>query len=493
MLTRRHGNFCGSREAFLAWVLNPKSKIQNGAGTRRLGKMKRLFLQLLILLVSFGAVASVHGGDVTVLMSANVDASRQALQGFRETVRHRIISQHNIRENFDLGLQILAKIESTINPHLMFTVGRRALRVAARKGTDMPVVYAMVFNPLSIIRPGVKNITGVSMNVSVEQTIRLLKDLSPKIRRVGVVFNQARSGHLVLRAALVARKQGVQLVTRKIRYPREAIKALNSLQDKIDALWILPDETILVTEVVEYMLLFSYRNKIPVLGLSERQVRMGAALSLSYGSSRDIGRQAGEMANSILKGTRPARIPHTTPRQVKLTVNIRAARKLEMEIPTRILEKADNVIPQNEFVKAPIYEDGDWWVIRVKEEGKPPKEYRVTYKNGKFESDNPDFLTRDSPPFPSVNLDDSERKWLGFPLVPGKEWSFRYPNIRVVSPASTVSVEPAWHHADAKIIGPVPHLVETPAGRFEVIEVQATDQANKLYSPTSLRPRIQAL
>jgi hypothetical protein len=153
----------------------------------------------------------------------------------------------------------------------------------------------------------------------------------------------------------------------------------------------LPDETILVTEVVQYMLLFSSRNKVPVLGLSEKQTQMGALLSLSYGSSRDMGRQAGEMANRILGGSKPARIPYTTPRQVKLTVNLRAAQKLGVEIPNRVLERADNA------VKEPVYKDGDWWVFRVKtDDGNPPEEYRVTYKNGKFESDAPDFLTMEN-------------------------------------------------------------------------------------------------
>jgi len=326
----------------------------------------------------------------------------------------------------------------------------------------------MVFNPISIIGAGAKNITGVSMNVSVEQTIRLFKDLSPKIRRVGMVFNQARSGHLVLRAALVARKQGVQLVTRKIRYPREAIKALNSLQDKIDALWILPDETILVIKVVQYMLLFSSRNKVPVLGLSEKQTRMGALLSLSYGSSRDMGRQAGEMANSILSGTKPVTIPYTTPRQVKLTVNLRAAQKLGVEIPNRVLERADNAI------KAPVYKDGDWWVFRVKGEGRPSEEYRVTYKNGKFESDDPEFLTGSDDsysfvfgPLVSVHLNDPERRWLDFPLVAGKKWdfgSFHWPE-------DTVRTN-RWNDAEAEIIGPAPQPVETPAGKFKVIEIR---------------------
>ena len=230
------------------------------------------------------------------------------------------------------------------------------------------------------------------------------------------------------------------------------------------------------------MLLFSSRNKVPVLGLSEKQTRMGALLSLSYGSSRDMGRQAGEMANSILSGRKPAMIPYTTPRQVKLTVNLRAAQKLGVEIPNRVLERADNA------VKAPVYKNGDWWVFRV-EEGGQFEEYRVTYKNGKFESDDPEFLTgSDNPallvfgPLVSVHLNDPEYRWLDFPLVAGKKWSFRYRqwgNVNMIGQyaytADHGGSENATWDSDAEVIRPVPELVETPAGKFKVIEIRRKD------------------
>ncbi len=71
---------------------------------------------------------------------------------------------------------------------------------------------------------------------------------------------------------------------------------------------------------------------------------MGDVISLSFGSSNDIGRQAGELAVKILGGKMPSKIPYTTARRVKLTVNLKAAQKLEMEIPRSILEKADQII-----------------------------------------------------------------------------------------------------------------------------------------------------
>jgi len=467
MVKRRYSNICGSRRGLLARSLNRKSKIQNLKS-----KMKMVLLLLLTLCFVPGLAGPVHGGDVAVIKSSGADVYQESLEGFRQTIRHRIVAEYDMREEFERGRKALAKLQSTVNPNLIFTLGPSALQVAADKTNSLPVVYAMVFNPSSIIGAERKNITGVSMNVSVKETVKIFSELSPKIRRVGVVFNPAKTGYLVMQATLAARKQGMELITREIRSTKTAIQAVRSLQDKIDALWVLPDETVLADEVLQYMLLFSYQNKIPVLGLSERHTQMGALLSLSYGSSKDMGRQAGEIANRIFRGSKPESIPYTTPRQVKLTANLKAARKLEVEIPDSILGKADNA------VNAPVYEDGDWWVFRVEKEGTPPKEYRVTYKNGKFVSDDPDFLTgnedRDSlvfDPLVSVHLSDSQRRGLDFPLIQGKKWSFLYRHTGGYSGVFR------WWSTDAEVIGLVPEPMETPAGKFEVIEIRRTDWA----------------
>ncbi len=316
--------------------------------------MKKVVINFLILAFLTGVVGPVHGGEVAVITSSGAGVYKESIEGFRQTIRHRVVAEYDMRGDLERGREALVKLRSTVNPNLLFTVGTPALQAASGKKTSLPVVYSMVFNPNSIIGTEVKNITGVSMNVSVKEVVRLFKVLSPKIRRVGVVFNPARSGYLVIKAVAVARKQGIQLVTRQIRSANKAIQAVNFLRGKIDALWIVPDETILGDEIFQYMLLFSYENKVPVLGLSERQTEMGALLSLSYKSSKDMGRQAGEMANSILRESKPSRIPHTTPRQVKLSVNLRAARKLKVEVPNSLLAKVYNDI------KAPVYNDGDW-------------------------------------------------------------------------------------------------------------------------------------
>ena len=176
----------------------------------------------------------------------------------------------------------------------------------------------------------------------VERQIWLFKQLGAK--RIGVVFNDAKTGYLVRRAQAVARDEGIELVTREVSSPKDAIGAIESFQDRVDALWLVPDETVLSQAVVQHMLLLSYRRKLPLLGVSSRHAEMGALFAMTFASGEDIGRQAGELAQAILGGRAVSDIPYTTARKVYLTLNLKTAQKLGLEIPPAVRARATNVI-----------------------------------------------------------------------------------------------------------------------------------------------------
>jgi putative ABC transport system substrate-binding protein len=278
-------------------------------------------------------------------MTADVPEYREALRGFRSALKgHRVTAEYNMQGDAAQGAKMLAEIKTKVKPDLVFAVGIWALQVAAAEAGPLPVVYAMVLNPPSLLPPAAKNVTGASMNVPVDQTLQVLKQLGPQVRRVGVLYHPDKTGYLVKRAQAVAQQQGLTLVTKEVRSQKEAIAALGALQQVgVDVIWILPDETNLSDPVIQQMLLLSYRSKIPLVGLSEKHAERGALLSLSFASSEDIGKQAADLANSILAGQAPADIPYTTAR-IHLTVNLKAAQKLGMVVPPGLIGIANNVI-----------------------------------------------------------------------------------------------------------------------------------------------------
>ena len=437
--------------------------------------MKHLILNLFTLFAAVVTINTAHATEIAVLMSSDAAIYQEALNGFKESVANRTFKVQYLTDRKDSINDQLKIIRTLIEPEIIYVIGTPALEAVVGKITHIPIVHSMVFNPTPGTLTEGKNITGVSMIPAHDKTVSLIKELNPKIRRVGVMYDPGRSQSLYWQAQSAAQKEGIQLIDRKIRSPGEVAAALKSFESEIDLLWLWPDERFLADEIIQRIVLFSYEHKIPVLGLSERHTQMGTLLSLSYGSAKDMGKQAGELVLRVL-GRTDRSIPRLSdPREVKLTVNLKAARKINFKIPDSIVQRADNAI------KAPVYKDGDWWVFRLREiaySGKVTEStVRVDFRNGEFETDDvrvlsggdiagtPGFL-----PFATFHFTDLQRQWLKFPMLPGTQWNFRYQRSRL-----NASPHYIWADADVETVGSELEATQTPNGSLPAIRIERAD------------------
>ena len=66
---------------------------------------------------------------------------------------------------------------------------------------------------------------------------------------------------------------------------------------------------------------------------------------MAYGVNLlEMYRQAGVMVAKVLQGRKPAELPIERPTKFELVLNLRAAKRLGIEIPTSLLLRADAVI-----------------------------------------------------------------------------------------------------------------------------------------------------
>jgi putative ABC transport system substrate-binding protein len=66
---------------------------------------------------------------------------------------------------------------------------------------------------------------------------------------------------------------------------------------------------------------------------------------MSYGiDPADVGHRMADLADKILKGTKPADIPIFQPTHFELTINLKTAKTLGIELPPLLVARADNVI-----------------------------------------------------------------------------------------------------------------------------------------------------
>jgi putative ABC transport system substrate-binding protein len=270
---------------------------------------------------------------VLVVQSLPIKPYDEALQGFRSVCKQRVIKL------VGPGLSetsITEKIRD-YRPDLVLTIGMDAL-LKLKSMKSAPIVYVMVLNPATLLRDG-DNITGVSMNLSPERQISLLREIIPGIKRIGVFYDPAKTGHYVGRMNNVASSMGIDLLTRQVHSSKDAISALEGVKDKVDALWLLPDTTVVNPSTIDLLLLSSIENKMPVITFSEKYAEKGALLSMEV-DAVEAGRQAGEIAESILAGKSAKNIEDVDARGYILTINMIVAKKLGIAVKTNAIKHA---------------------------------------------------------------------------------------------------------------------------------------------------------
>jgi len=295
-----------------------------------------IFISSIILLITLSSSPHSHAEDVAAVKSVDILPYRDALKGFKSAVKANVYEY--VIENGD-NSSILFRLKGT---DLIFTLGTDALTLVKDEIKDKPIVFTFVLNPDADIKSRYPHITGIDINIPPEEQFKALLQVAPQVKRIGVIYDPSKSQSIINEAEAAAKKLEVSLVIKKIDSKTEAIDAISRMEGNVDAIWMAPDTTAITPESINYMLLFAFRNRIPLIGISDKYVKDGVLLALSF-DSEDIGRQAGEMANRILEGKDIKEFSLIKPRMVKFSINLNTAEKIGIKISERVIRLADRV------------------------------------------------------------------------------------------------------------------------------------------------------
>ena len=194
----------------------------------------------------------------------------------------------------------------------------------------VPIVYVMVLDPDSVIS-GNRRVTGVRMEVPPQLQFEKIRAALPHTAAIGTLYDPSQTGSVVQTAHTVARNLNLRFLAEPVAAPQQVPSALANLEGKIDALWMLPDITVLTAQTVEFIMLFSLQHQVPVVTFSEKYLDTGAFMAISW-DAVDMGRQAGELANDILfKGRKPKSFSIEA-RSAVVKVNQTVAGKLKIPV-----------------------------------------------------------------------------------------------------------------------------------------------------------------
>jgi len=233
----------------------------------------------------------------------------------------------------------------------VIVTGTTSATIAAKRATSViPIVFAVAGDPVgsglvaSLARPG-SNVTGLSVQSvdAASKRVELLRDVVPNLRRLAVLANE--SNPIVMREAeevqAAAHALGVEVAPLYVRRADDIAPAFAALDSHADALYVPADP--LLTSNATAISALALKKRLPDVHTLREEVVAGGLLS--YGASfADLFRRAAELADKILRGTKPADIPVEQPTKFDLVVNLKTAKALGLTIPETFLTRADEVV-----------------------------------------------------------------------------------------------------------------------------------------------------
>ena len=186
------------------------------------------------------------------------------------------------------------------------------------------------------------NLAAISIQASVKTQLSWHKRILPDLRRVGVLYDPNNSQVLIDELSKIAPTLGLEIIAAAVHSPTELTSALKVLGREADTILSIPDKTVYSGKTAKAILLFSYRNRMPFIGMSKSWVKAGAIYALDW-DYVSLGQQCAEIAITILDGKKASSIPLQYPKEEEYLLNLKTAKQLKVELSKNIINGAREV------------------------------------------------------------------------------------------------------------------------------------------------------
>lgn len=284
----------------------------------------RLLFLLAALAAGCSTVQPKPAPGIAILMSDRSPAFVGVQREIEKRYPHRI-ENHYLGGNEAANSAVQKKIQSSDIP-LVVSIGLPAARVA-RGLSGKRVVFCQVFNyeDTDLVTSWMK---GVAATPPVNEQFRVWKQLSPRLKRVGVITGKSLRG-LMEEAQAAARENGLELVHVEVRSDKETLYAYKQLAPEIQGLWLVPDNRVLSREVIRDVMAHSVREGRQVAVFSHQLLALGGLVS-AESDYADIAEKVLERLKQAHKETEAPIMPLA---RATIRINAFMARRLNLTLP----------------------------------------------------------------------------------------------------------------------------------------------------------------
>ena len=290
------------------------------------------------------------GTATPLLMSAWLTAFREGLRERGYVEGQNLAIEHRWGEGKPERFPGLAAELVGLRVDVIVTSGPHAIRAAQRATSTIPIVMAIVEDPVeqgfvtSLARPG-GNLTGLSFQDSelVTRRLQLLREAIPGVIRVAVLWDPTGAGRTALRAIEQAvPPMGLILQVLEVRGEQDLERAFQAARQQ-RAQAVIQLASPLFAAHRKTILRLMAESRLPAV-CQERSFVVDGCL-MAYGPSfTDMFRRAAYYVERLLKGATPADLPVEQPTKFNMVINLKTAKALGLTIPPSLLQRADQVI-----------------------------------------------------------------------------------------------------------------------------------------------------
>ena len=250
----------------------------------------------------------------------------------------------------DDGLAAAAAELVGLGVDVIVTMSEPAARAAHKATNTIPIVSIISGDPVaaglarSLAKPG-GNLTGVSYYATelTGKRLDLLKKAVPELTTVDVLANPVVS-YLPFEKD-TKRAAGRLGVTARIRYvsePADLARAFSAMKaESAQAVFVLPD--LMLASEASRIAALALEHRLPTMAWGSWYTKAGCLMAYSAPYD-DLAHRLAFYVDRILKGAKPGDLPIEQPTTFNLSINLKTAKGLGLELPRTLLLRADAII-----------------------------------------------------------------------------------------------------------------------------------------------------
>ena len=279
------------------------------------------------------------------------DHFRQGLRdlGYVEG-RNIAIEYRSAEGDVDLLRQAARELAS-LPVNILVVYGSPATRAARQATSTIPIVMIGIGDPVkarfvtNLARPG-GNVTGTT-NLGpdlIGKRIEILKECVPGLARVAFLWNPDNDSNLAFLEELIIAVPalGLQLISVPMRTSGEYEGAFAAMMQRQPNAFVTQNDPLILQHIGQ-IIDFVAEHRLPAMYQAKENVEAGGLMA--YGATlSDLFTRSAWYVHRILQGAKPADLPVEQPTKFELSINLKTAKALGLDIPATVLARADAVI-----------------------------------------------------------------------------------------------------------------------------------------------------